>query len=47
MLALGTRGVGGGGGQEEDDGDSGLEEGGEVWQVEVLLLFLLSCSYIL
>ena len=46
MLALGTRGVGGGGGREEED-DSGLEEGGEVWQVEVLLLFLLSCSYIL
>ena len=44
MLALGRRGEGGGG---LDIVDSGLEEGGEVWQVEVLLLFLLNCSYIL
>ena len=45
MLALATRGEGGGGAREELD--SALELGGEIWKVEVLLLFLLSCSYIL
>ena len=45
MLALATRGEGGGGPREELD--SGLELSGEIWKVEVELLFLLSCSYIL
>ena len=45
MLALATRGDGGGGPREELD--SGLELSGEIWKVEVELLFLLSCSYIL
>ena len=44
-MPLPTKGDGGGGGLDEVD--SGLEEGVEVWEVEVLLLFLLSCSYIL